>query len=153
MAQSPSFRTTSDQGRGDLKGRLCIARYPHLLLWAPRPFWIVPGGPAGLEELLPYINQPQSPTSTLSKAAPHLSLFHCKKANSSLCPCPHPQSTEDEVSMIRTPTSIPSHDLCPVPYHFLVHLLPGPLPQPSKCLPAPGSSLPVVLLQGTCQIN
>lgn len=41
----------------------------------------------------------RSPTSILNKAASHPCLFHCEKAKSSLYLCPHPRSTEGEVSM------------------------------------------------------
>lgn len=71
-----------------------------------------------MEELLPSSYQPQSPTSALSKAATHPSLFPCKKPTPA-CLCSHGRTTKDKVSMIPTLTSVPPHDFCPAPHHFL----------------------------------
>lgn len=110
----PPFQNRFRSRQKRLEGQT-VYNHPHLLLWTPHPFWIVPGGPTGVEELLLSSYQPQSPTSALSKAALHPSLFPCKPTPA--CLCSHPRTTKDKVSMIPTLTSIPPHDFCPAPHH------------------------------------
>lgn len=95
--------------------------------------------------LLPY--QPWSPTSIPSKGAPYLSSFTVGKwtpaSVSALIP---DQQRERSAGPL---TWIPPPDFCStlsLINSLFISFLPGPLPQLSKCLPVPGSSLPFVLV-------